>query len=72
MPRKSQWFKVEALLELDQKGVTLVDSRMETSKEGVFAAGDVIQKTLRQIVTAAGEGAVAADSFMRFSQRMST
>lgn len=63
---------VEGLLELDHEGFILVDRRMGTSQEGVFAAGDVIQKTLRQIVTAAGEGAVAADSATRFLQRMST
>ena len=35
---------------------------METFDQGSIAAGDVIDKTLRQIITAAGDGAVAADS----------
>ncbi len=61
---------VEGLLELDQEGFIFVDSKMETSEPGVFAAGDVIQKSLRQIVTAASDGAVAADSATRFLQRM--
>lgn len=62
---------VEGLLELDREGFILVNSRMETSEAGVFAAGDVIQKSLRQIVTAAGDGAVAADSATKFLQGMS-
>jgi thioredoxin reductase (NADPH) len=37
-----------------------VNERMETSIEGVFAAGDLIEKYLRQVVTAAGDGATAA------------
>ena len=37
-----------------------VNDRMETSIEGIFAAGDLIEKYLRQVVTAAGDGATAA------------
>jgi thioredoxin reductase (NADPH) len=33
---------------------------MRTNVEGVFAAGDVRQKTLRQVVTAVADGAIAA------------
>lgn len=40
----------------------LTNEKMETSVEGIFAAGDLREKSLRQVVTAAGDGAVAAMS----------
>lgn len=40
----------------------LTNDKMETSVEGIFAAGDLRDKSLRQVVTAAGDGAVAAMS----------
>lgn len=43
-----------------QDGYITVNSRMETSAQGVFAAGDVTAKTYRQITTAMGDGTVAA------------
>ena len=47
-------------LKLDKAGYILTDQRMETSVRGVFAAGDVRSTPFRQVVVAAGEGAVAA------------
>ncbi|MDD5476030.1 MAG: thioredoxin-disulfide reductase [Syntrophales bacterium] len=44
----------------DKDGYIIADSRMRTSEKGVFAAGDCIAKSLRQIVTACGDGATAA------------
>ncbi len=46
----------------DEKGFIVTDDACRTSVEGVFAAGDVRSKTLRQVVTAAGDGACAAMS----------
>jgi thioredoxin reductase (NADPH) len=43
-----------------QGGWIITDEKMETSVEGVFAAGDVRDKFLRQVVTATGDGATAA------------
>ena len=47
-------------LELDDVGYIVADETTKTSIPGVFAAGDVRTKALRQIVTAAADGAVAA------------
>ncbi|MBI4833719.1 MAG: thioredoxin-disulfide reductase [Planctomycetes bacterium] len=47
-------------LKLDEDGYVIADSEMRTSVKGIFACGDVIKKSLRQVVNACGEGAVAA------------
>ena len=47
-------------LELDEHGFVLTNNNMETSVQGVFAAGDIRSKLLRQVSTAVGEGATAA------------
>lgn len=53
-------------VDLDENGYILTDEMMQTSFPGVFAAGDVRRKTVRQQVVAAGEGAVAALAAERF------
>lgn len=50
----------EGLVEMDQKGYIKTDEEMRTSVAGIFAAGDVRVKSLRQVVTAAADGAIAA------------
>jgi thioredoxin reductase (NADPH) len=50
----------ESGLKLAGNGWIITDEKMETSVEGVFAAGDVREKYLRQVATAAGDGATAA------------
>ncbi len=51
---------VKGLVNMDAKGYIITDENMSTSVEGVFAAGDVRVKSLRQVVTAASDGAIAA------------
>lgn len=47
-------------VKLDERGYIPVSANMETDVPGVFAAGDVTVKLLRQVVTAVGDGATAA------------
>ncbi len=47
-------------LEMDEQGYLITDENMKTSREGIYACGDCRRKQLRQIVTACGEGAIAA------------
>lgn len=50
----------------DDAGYVKVDHAMMTPVEGVFAAGDVISKELRQVVTAVNDGAIAAQSAFKY------
>ena len=45
---------------LNEQGYVLVDENRETKIPGIYAAGDVIEKELRQVVTACNDGAIAA------------
>lgn len=53
-------------LETTEGGYLVTDRNQKTSKEGVYGAGDVCQKNLRQVVTAVADGAVAATSLERY------
>lgn len=54
------------LIEMDENGYVVTDENCRTSCGGVFAAGDCRVKTLRQLVTAAGDGAIAANEAIRY------
>ena len=53
-------------LALDEGGYIIADESTKTSIDGVYAAGDVRTKTLRQVVTAVSDGAVAADEAEKY------
>lgn len=50
----------KGILAMDERGYLTTDADLHTNIEGVFAAGDLRQKALRQVVTAAADGAIAA------------
>ena len=53
-------------LSLNSDGYIITDENMQTSVEGVFACGDIRKKRLRQVVTAASDGAQAAISAQHY------
>ena len=57
-------------LELSRAGFVVADSEMRTNLDGVFVAGDIRDKSLRQIVTACSDGAIAANSAFKYIQNM--
>lgn len=57
-------------LRLTDQGYLQVDETQKTSVEGVYGAGDVCDKVLRQIVTAVSDGAVAAVSMEKYAAQM--
>ncbi|WP_407637335.1 thioredoxin-disulfide reductase [Desulfofundulus thermocisternus] len=60
---------VKELVKLDEQGYIITDTNMQTSCPGIFAAGDVRQKSLRQVVTAVADGAIAAVSAEKYLER---
>jgi len=57
---------VKGTVELNEQGYIITDTSQKTSVHGVFAAGDVCIKPLRQVVTAVGDGALAATELEKY------
>ena len=62
---------VKDLVELDKNGFIITDNCMKTSVPGLFAAGDVRNTNFRQLATAIGDGAIAANSAERYLGELS-
>ncbi len=61
---------IKNIAELDNYGYVVTDRCQKTSVEGLYAAGDVCIKPLRQVVTAVGDGAIAATELERCAQEL--
>jgi thioredoxin reductase (NADPH) len=57
---------VKGIVALNEQGYIITDASQKTSAEGVFAAGDVCIKPLRQVVTATCDGALAATELEKY------
>ncbi len=57
---------VSGVVEMDEKGYIVADETCRTSVQGIYAAGDVRTKPLRQIITAAADGANAVTSLEQY------
>ena len=61
---------IKGLAGLNEQGYVITDRSMKTSVEGLYAAGDVCVKALRQVVTAVGDGALAATELEKYAASM--
>ena len=61
---------VRGVVELNEQGYIVTDTSQKTSAEGVYAAGDVCIKPLRQVVTATSDGALAATELEKYVAAM--
>ena len=61
---------VKGLAELTPDGYVVTDRSLKTSVEGLYAAGDVCVKSLRQVVTAVGDGALAATELEKYASSL--
>ncbi|MGI2335457.1 MAG: thioredoxin-disulfide reductase [Dehalogenimonas sp.] len=57
---------LKGVVELNQFGAVITNENMETNSPGVYAAGDVRANSVRQVVTAAGDGATAASNAQNY------
>lgn len=61
---------VRELVKTDDFGYIVTDEAMHTSLPGVFAAGDIVAKPLRQVITAAADGAIAIYSALGYLREL--
>ena len=61
---------VKDIIELNEQGYIITNSEQKTNVDGIYAAGDVCIKSLRQIATATGDGALAATELEKYVAQM--
>lgn len=57
---------LQGVVDLTSQQYVLVDDKMQTSVEGIYSAGDINVKKLRQVVTATSDGAIAAQAAFEY------
>lgn len=57
---------VKKYIKIDEYGYIVADANLMTSEPGVFVAGDIRQKNLRQIITACSDGAIASTNALNY------
>ncbi|WP_457561610.1 NAD(P)/FAD-dependent oxidoreductase, partial [Caminibacter pacificus] len=60
---------VKNLVELNEWGEVKVNLKMETSQKGLYAAGDIREDSVKQVVAAAGDGATAAINALKYIEK---
>lgn len=61
---------LRGIAEIDDRGYVVTDREQRTNVPGIYAAGDVCVKELRQVVTAVSDGAIAATGLERYAEKM--
>ncbi len=61
---------VKNIAEINEQGYIITDRQRKTSCDGLYAAGDVCVKNLRQVVTATGDGALAATELEKYAAKL--
>ena len=61
---------IKDIAEINPSGYVITDKSQKTSVDGLYAAGDVCVKPLRQVVTAVGDGALAATELEKYASHM--
>ena len=61
---------LQGLIKLDDRGYIITDGNMMSSREDIYACGDVRKKILKQVVTACGEGATAAFAAEKYIEEL--
>jgi len=61
---------VADLIQTDEYGYIITNEEMETNIPGIFAAGDVRKKSLRQVITACADGAIAASNAQKYIEKI--
>ncbi len=58
------------LVKVNEQGYIITNEHMETNIKGIYAAGDVCEKDLRQIITATSDGAIASQSALKYIESL--